>query len=146
MNPERRQAGRALLLVLVLILGLVGAGAANYVRNERAEEAAERARPLAGYATSDLEALADAYRQEIATRSRRYEQLRGQRTQARDRAYFDQQVGEFEKVQRQSAKVRGAGADLSENEASLQEIEEELRVRAAAPTGTALLLHRLLTF
>jgi hypothetical protein len=141
---SRREEGRALLL-LVVLCALAGGGAWNYHRNWTAEKAAEEARPLSGYDTADLEALADAYRQEIRREGARYEKSRGARAEARDRAYFDEQVQEFEMVQRQSERAREAGARLSESEAALRDIEAELGRRGPRESEWQAHLRRLTT-
>lgn len=146
MRSRRVQAGGALVVLLGAILALAAAGAWNYHRNLRAEAAAEAARPLSGYATADLEALAAAYRQEIEVHAARYAAARARGSEARDRAHLDQQVREFENVQRRSAATRAAGAALAEREAELRRIEEELQVRGDRRHGWDQFLARLLTF
>ena len=135
MRSRRRESGAASTAVLLLVLlGLIGAGAWNYRRNLELEQASRATRPLAGYSTADLEALADAYRGEVAAHGERYARAKTQRTDSRDRAYFDQQVQEFEKVQRASGRVREVGAELAEREASLRQVEEELAMRGPEQT------------
>ena len=132
MNSMRRQAGfGSAFMLLVIVVAAIGAGAWNYQRNLKLEQASRAARPLSGYSTEDLEALADAYRGEVASRSARYEGAKGQRAEARERAYFDQQVQEFEKVQRQSSKARDAGGELAVREAALRDVEAELAARGS---------------
>lgn len=135
MRVRRREKGAASTAVLLLVLvGLLGAGGWNYQRNLQLEQASRASRPLAGYSTEDLEALADAYRSEVAAHGARYERAKTQRAGTRDRAYFDQQVQEFENVQRQSGRVREVGAELAEREASLRQVEEELAMRGPEQT------------
>jgi len=142
MTRSNRQEGRALLL-LVVLCALAGGGAWNYHRNWQAEQAAVAARPLSNYDTADLEALADAYRQEIRSDAARYEKSKGSRAEARDRAYFDQQVQEFEKVQRAAGRSREAGARLSVSEAALHDVEAELAARGPAESEWQVHLRRL---
>ena len=59
MDARRSEAGRVLVLLLVAVVALAGAGAWNYQRNLAAEKQRAAARPLHGYSTSDLQALAD---------------------------------------------------------------------------------------
>lgn len=144
---HRSVSGGAQVLVLVLIVGgLVAGGAWNYQRNLAAERAAEAARPLSGYSTADLEALAAAYRQEIAAYEARYAKSRGQRAEARDRAFLDDQVREFEKVQKASTRTRAAGGDVAEREASLRDIETELASRGPASSQWQIHLRRLTSY
>jgi hypothetical protein len=63
---RRREQGQVSGMLVLVLLGLCAGGAWNYGRNLQAEQVDRAARPLSGYATGDLEALADAYQQEIA--------------------------------------------------------------------------------
>lgn len=127
-STHRNRGGASPLVLVAILLGAIGAGAYNYHRNWKLEASAERG-PLAGYSTGDLEALADAYRAEVAAGTARYESARKGRSETRDRAYFDEQVQEFEKVQRSSGQRREVGAQLAERETSLRAVEQELAKR-----------------
>jgi hypothetical protein len=143
---RRREAGSAVKLVLLFVLVIAAAGAWNYRRNVALEEQQAKARPLSGYSTEDLEALAEAYRQEIAAHESRYSAQKSQRAEARNRAYFDQQVKEFEKVQQQAGRVRDAGAEVAVREVDLKRVEEELRARGGVESDLDRHLRLLLTF
>ena len=145
---RKRQTGGTLMLVLVAIVAIAGAGAWNYRRNLEAEAQRNAARPLSGYSTSDLEALADAYRQELAASKGRSKGTNQARAVAKDRAYFDEQVQEFEKVQKQAAAQRKAAdaAVGSVGDVDLQRVEEELRARGGAESDLDRHLRLLLTF
>lgn len=147
MNRTRREAGIGMVGLLgVLALAAIAGGAWNYRRNLALEEASRAQRPLGGYDTTDLEALADAYRGEIARRSAQWDGARGQRATARDRAYFDEQVREFEQVQRAASRTRAAGSALAEQEAALRDVEQELARRGSAPSDWRLHWQRLTGF
>lgn len=146
MDRRRGQAGGVLVLVLLGIGVLAAAGGWNYQRNVEAEQQAAAARPMHGYSTADLEALADAYRQEISVHAARYASQKTKRAEARDRAYFDEQVHEFENVQKHSSQVREAGAELSVREADLARIEAELRARGGVESDLDRHLRLLFTF
>ena len=147
MERKHRQAGGTLLLVLVAIVAIAGAGAWNYRRNLEAEQQREAARPLHGYSTSDLEALADAYRQELAAHAGRAKSQKQTRAVAKDRAYFDEQVQEFEKVQKQAAAQRkAADANATVGDVDLARVEEELRARSGGESDLDRHLRLLLTF
>lgn len=144
----RRCAGSASTVVLLaILLGLIGLGAWNYRRNLAAEQARNATRPLIGYSDADLEALAEAYRQEVAQMGKRYEGARAGRTTAEDRGFFGSQIQEYERVRKASSAVRGLGAKLSEKEAGLAQVETELQARVGEG-GSAwdVFLRRLLTF
>ena len=99
-----------------------------------------------GYSTSDLEALANAYRQEIAAHSAAYASQKTRRAEPRDRVYFDEQVREFEAAQKNSGRVRKAGEELSVREADLARIEEELRARSHVESDLERHLRLVFTF
>lgn len=145
---RKRQAGGTLMVVLVAIVAIAGAGGWNYRRNLEAEAQRNAARPMSGYSTSDLEALADAYRQELSVSKGRSKAGSQARVVAKDRAYFDEQVQEFEKVQKQTAAQRKAAdaAAGSVGDVDLQRVEEELRARVGAESKLDHHLRLLLTF
>ena len=146
MAAIRRREGRATLRVLLLVLvGLVGGGAYNYQRNLKAEQEREAKRPLHGYAKADLEKLAAAYRAEIAKLEARYQAAKGGRTGVRNHELLGEQVNEFERVAKESDAVREVGAVVSEREAALKDVENELRQRTDADP-MQVFLRRLLTF
>ena len=129
---------------VVLDEGAAGTGdhAADLVR----VDGVAAARPLHGYSTGGREAPADAYRQDVATRADSYAAQKTKRAEARDRAYFDEQVNEFEKVQKHSTRVREAGAEVSMREAELARIETELRARGGVESDLDRHLRLLFTF
>jgi len=139
-----RSEGRASLgLVLVIALAAAAGGAWNYRRNLAAEEAARAQRPLSGYETADLQALADAYRAEVGRLSSRYEAARGARVGTAERGFFGEQIDEYERVRRQSGQRREAGAELGQTEAALRDVEDELRARGSAGSRWSVHLRRL---
>jgi len=141
-NPTRRRCGGGahLGLLLVVLALAVGAGAWNYRRNLVAEQQEQAARPLSGYEHDDLLALAAAYRTEVDALTRRYQGVRSERVEARERGFFGDQIDEYERVRRRSGAHREVGAALGEAEAALREIEQELATRRSE-TGTGLELH-----
>ena len=145
-RASRREAGASLGLVLVLLLALAAGGAWNYRRNLAAEEAERAQRPLAGYTTPDLEALAAAYRAELERLTGRYEAARGARVGTAERGFFGDQIDEYERVRRKSGRRREAGAQLGETEAALRDVDEELRARGSGALGWQLHLRRLTGF
>jgi len=122
---------------LALLLGLTACG--DWFAASSSEEA--EFRPYASYDVADLESLAAAYRAEVQELEARYETVKRRAARAggaRDRAHLDQQVEEFERAQQRGNAVRGIGAELSEREAALREVERELtRKRAEAASWTA---------
>jgi hypothetical protein len=145
--PSRRREGRATLLLLAVLVLLAAAGAWNYRRNLAAEERERAERSLSGYSVEDLEALAAAYRAEVPRLARRYEGAQAGRARPRDRGFLGEQVDEYERVRKSSEAARELGGDVSEAEAALREVEEELAQRRSegAQTELAVFLRRLLT-
>ena len=146
MEDKRRQAGGTLVVVLIAVAALAAAGFWNYRRNLEGEQRSASERPMHGYSTSDLETLANAYRQEIAAHSATYASQKARRSEPRDRVHFDEQVREFETAQKNSGRVRKAGEELSVREADLARIEEELRARAHVESDLERHLRLLVTF
>lgn len=119
--------------MLLLVLGaLAAAGAANYRRN-LAREAAEP-RPFRGYATPDLDTLAQAYEREVKALEARYRASRDAAPAAgREGQLLDETVRAFEQASARTQAVRGAGADLSMKEAALADVRAEQARRAEDP-------------
>lgn len=132
--------GKAGSLLLLLVL-LVGAAGGNYYRNWRAEQAEPQSRPLSGYETAGLEKLADAYRTEIQALQAKLD--RTAHAKARDRGFIDEQVREFERVQRSTALQRELTADIAQREARLRDVEQELALRKQTGSGLQVHLRRL---
>ena len=146
MEDKRRQAGGTLVVVLIAVAALAAAGFWNYRRNLEGEQRSASERPMHGYSTSDLEALANAYRQEITAHSATYASQKARRSEPRDRVHFDEQVREFETAQNNSGRIRKAGAELSVREADLARIEEELQARSHTESDLERHLRLLVTF
>lgn len=137
-----RGEGSSKMLLLVLI-GLIGAGGYNYHRNFTAETAVPR--PYKGYSVEDLEALRGAYENQSAAVQERYEQARNVRASGSRGGLIDENVRAFEEAQRRSTRSRSLGQALSMNQAAVSEIETELSLRQAEADVVKLHLKRLLT-
>lgn len=137
------QGGRVLLLLVLLAL-LAGAGAWNYQRNLAVEEAMPR--PYKGYSDSDLEAMAAAYDQEIEQYSSRWESARDQRFDARERGLVGERAREFERVQDRTRRIRDLKRELADRQATLEQIQEEIDYRRSLGRGWQRHWRRLTTF
>ena len=102
--------GGALPMLLLLLAILCGGGAYNYQRNVALEK--QEPRPYRGYTDEQLEQLAAAYEGEKAKDSQRYEKASSRRATAQGKAYFQDQVDEFERVQRAGAGRNGKPTSL----------------------------------
>jgi hypothetical protein len=147
-NPTFRRCGggASLLTLFVLLAVFVVAGAANYRRNLLVEQQEHAARPFASYETEDLLMLSAAYRAEVEALTRRHQGVRTQRVETRERGFFGDQIDEYERVRRHSGSRRALGAELSEAEVALGDVEQELALRRSeSETRIGIHLRRLLT-
>lgn len=143
----RRSEGRASVWVLVVLLvGAAAAGGFNYYRNLKADQEAQKHRPLHGYAEADLQHLEAAYQAEVDTLSKRYAAAKGKGGGVREHELLGDQVREFERVTKASDGVRDIGATLSEREAALKDVQKELQLREGERDPMQVFLRRLLTF
>jgi hypothetical protein len=133
----------ALAPLLLLLLLLVGGGAWNYQRNLARESQEDR--PMRGYAEADLEKLLAAYRGEQDRLARRAGVTHRARESDSSGRLVAENVREFERVQRQSLRVRDAQGDLAEAELMVARIEQELARRDQERDPTAVLIRRLTT-
>jgi hypothetical protein len=142
MVRDKRRQGSAMPLLLMLIL-LIGLGGYNYHRNWKAEQNTGP-RPFETYETEDLSQLRDAYEAEVSQYETRYSAQNQRRVRASgDDALMQERVGEFERIQRNTERLRDLGTQVAEREARLREIEKELDYRLALATGFTLHVKRL---
>ena len=126
-----------------LLLLVLAAGAWNYQRNLAAERALHR--PFRSYADADLEALTGALETRRKTQTERYEVAAGRRAAPGTKSYFDEQVAEFERVQRAGAVKRQAQRDLAGSRVTLKLLDEERLYRVRERERVKLFFERLLT-
>ena len=130
---------------LLLLVLLIGFGGYNYHRNWQIEQQGESARPFRTYTLDDLTALRDAYEQEAQQYERRYTKKDRQRVRASGEGLMAERVAEFERIKRNSEKLRALGGQVAEHEARLAEIQREIDYRLTLDQGMALHLRRLTT-
>jgi hypothetical protein len=133
----------ARLPLLLLLLGLAAGGAWNYHRNVEREGREDR--PLRGYAEADLEKLLAAYQQEAGQAAKRAASTPRAVVASAGGRPLGEAAKEFDRVQRQSVRVRDAHGDLAESELMVERVEQELRRRDQERDRTALFLRRLTT-
>ena len=132
-----------LWLLVVLLVAVGGAGAFNYHRNLEAE--AKVPRPYRGYSEADLQALLDAYQQEVQSQGARYEASRDRKAARGEGVYFEEKVQDFERIRKQSAQTRALAAEVAQQEKVLRDLEREQALRARDADPTEVFLRRLLT-
>ena len=133
--------GSTLLVPLLVLLALLcGYGVWNYHRNVEADNAVPR--PYKGYSDAQLDQLAEAYQGKVDALNHRYKAATRQRSGVRDAQLLGDAVDEFARVQRNSRSVRELGFQASEEQASLQAIQDEKSLRARQGTGIDAFLRR----
>jgi hypothetical protein len=142
MGSEKGGRG-ALLPLLILLLLLVGGGTWNYRRNLARENQEDR--PLRGYAEVDLEKLLTAYEQEQARAAKRAGATPRARVSEGSGGLVGENVREFERVQRQSQRLRDANGELAESELMVAQIQRELQRRDQDRDPMAVLIRRVTT-
>ena len=140
---RRLEAGSSVVPLLILLAILVGAGAWNYQRNAALEDNAYR--PFRGYTDEAIKQLIDAYEGEHERTSKRFEAAAGRQVEVEGKAYFGDQVREFERVQRISKNKRGLRDEIAESQTSLKLLKEESSRRARERQKLKLFFERLLT-
>lgn len=137
---RRGEIGSSVGSLLFLLVLLVGGAAFNYHRNLQAEAA--EVRPYRGYSDQQLEDMLSAYEGRGAQQNERYQATTGRRAEARGKAYFDEQVKEFERVQRvHEAKAR-ARDELAGTNVVVKQIRAEQTKRAGERDKLMLFLRR----
>jgi hypothetical protein len=140
---RRLEAGSSVTLLLFLLAILVGAGAWNYRRNAAVED--EAYRPYRGYTDEAVEQLIDAYEDQRERSSKRFEAAASRRVNVEGKAYFGEQVQEFERVQGISQNTRALRDGIAESQTSLKLLREESSKRARERQKLRLFFERLFT-
>jgi len=138
---RRMEAGSSVTLLLLVLAVLVGAGAWNYRRNAAVEE--DVYRPYRGYTDAAIEQLIDAYENEHERSSKRFETAASRRVNVEGKAYFGEQVQEFERVQKISQNTRALRDGIAESQTSLKLLREESAQRARERQKLRLFFERL---
>jgi hypothetical protein len=130
------------VILLLLLLGLIsGAGTWNYRRNVEIEAAAPR--PYGSYSLEDLESLKSAYESETRKHMDHYRAASSRKVDVRDGGLIGEQVVEFERVQRIGQNKRNIARVYAKNQVQLDEVAAEIAYRAQAGDGWKLHLSRL---
>jgi hypothetical protein len=140
---SRREAGNSVVALLLLLAIAAGAGAWNYNKNVEAED--DVYRPFRGYTDQALADLRNAYESRQTTDRQTFEKVSNRRVSAQGKAYFDEQVQEFERVQRAHAGKQDVKVRMAESRTTLKLLKEEQGFRAGEADRVALFFKRLLT-
>jgi len=121
--------GGQVFLLLILLGILFGGGSWNYKRNLEIEEAEPR--PYRSYSPEQLDSLRAAYQQEVDRYTQRYQVASSRKVRVREGGLIDEQVDEFERVQRISKGTRAIADQFAKNQVQLDEIMKEISRRAS---------------
>jgi hypothetical protein len=140
---RRQEAGAGVVALLLLLVIAAGAGAWNYRRNVALED--HDYRPFRGYTDEAIEQLIDAYENQHENRSQRLDSATSRNVKIQGKGHYDEQLREFERVQRISENTRSLRDGLAESQTSLKLLREEAAKRAAERQKLGLFFKRLLT-
>jgi hypothetical protein len=133
--------GGQVFLLLILLGILVGGGTWNYKRNVQLEEAEPR--PYGSYSFEQLDALRAAYQQEVDAHTKRYRTASNRKVKIREGGFIDEQVDEFERVQRISQNTRAIADRYAKNQVQLDEVLAEMSRRKRQSDSWKLFFKRL---
>jgi len=136
-----KKQGNQVILLLVMLGLISGAGAWNYKRNVELEAASPR--PYRSYSLADLEALKSAYSGETEKHRDHYRAVSSRKVKVRNNQMLDMQVEEFERVQRIGQNKRDIAGVYAKNQVQLDEVQAEITQRASEGEGWKRHLARL---
>jgi len=137
------EAGAGVVALLLLLAIAAGAGAWNYRRNVAAEQ--NDYRPFRSYTDEAIEQLVQAYENDHERSEKSFESAARRNVKVEGKAYFGEQVQEFERVQRISKNTRALRDEMAESQTSLKLLREEAARRAKERHKLRLFFERLLT-
>jgi len=137
---KSEKSGQVVLLLFLLGI-LFGGGTWNYKRNLAIEESEPR--PYRSYSTEQLDSLRAAYQQEVDAHTQRYRTASSRKVQIREGGFIDEQVDEFERVQRISQNTRAIADQYAKNQVQLDEVLAEMSRRNSESDSWKLFFKRL---
>ena len=140
---DKRGVGVTILILALLVI-LGAAGEYNYQRN-KAEEESATPRSYKGYSDEAIDALIEAYQQEVEVLEARYGAAKNRNIETRSGGLIDEQIREFERAQETGVSTRSMGADVAQREAILRELHRERSLRGSPADALKLHLRRLVT-
>ncbi len=119
----RRSLGNALPSLLMLLALIGGVGAWNYHKNVALDE--QEYRPFRRHSDEALHQLIDAYENERDEDKKAYLEISGRRASAKTKPMLDEQVAEFERIQRHGLRTRELRNAVAGHQATLKELKKE---------------------
>jgi hypothetical protein len=132
------------MVALMLLAGMVGLGAWNFHRNVAVEK--QEPRPFRTYSDSEVEALITAYEEDIASFTRKWEKVTGEKVNVQNFTHRDSRIREFERVQKIGRQTREMTGELAKRHVALGELHEEQAKRVQERRVVLIFLKRLFTY
>jgi len=122
---------KILVVLLVLVLCVGGAGYWNYQRNAPLDAELQN-RPYAAYSDDELSLLREAYESEKSSHERRLERVAqsGGAEQAYAPSDLSGKIDGFRAAQKQSARWKRARDEVLDREVEIERLQHELSIRA----------------
>jgi hypothetical protein len=131
--------------IAILLVILCAAGGWNYHRNAVIEDSAPR--PYRTYSDEELDQLASAYRDEVEIQMARYRNSTASANVAvRDVGLLEDQIDEFERVQRLSKKRKESAYQVTENQILVEQLAQEQVARERDRPIYKMILRRVTSF
>jgi hypothetical protein len=130
---------------VILLVILAAAGGWNYHRNAVIEDAVPR--PYRGYSDEELNQLVSAYQGEVEIQMARYRKsTAGNQTTVRDGGLLEEQIDEFERVQRLSKQRKESAYQVTDNQILVEQLAKEQVARERDRPIYKMIMRRVTTF
>ena len=131
--------------IAILLVILCAAGGWNYHRNAVIDAAVLR--PYRGYSDAELDQLMSAYRDEVEVQMERYRNsTASKKVEVRDAGLLEEQIDEFERVQRLSKKRKESAYQVTENQILVEQLAQEQVTRERDRPIYKMILRRVTSF
>jgi len=131
--------------IVILLVILCAAGGWNYHRNTQIEDAVPR--PYRGYSDEELNQLISAYQDEVEIQMARYRNsTAAKKVTVQDGGLLEEQIDEFERVQRLSKKRRESAYQVTENQILVEQLAAEQLTRERDRPIYKMIFRRVTTF
>jgi hypothetical protein len=130
---------------VILLVILCAAGGWNYHRNTLIEDAAPR--PYRGYSDEELNQLISAYQDEVDIQMARYRKsAAAKQVTVQDGGLLEDQIDEFERVQRLSEQRRQRAYQVTDNQILAEQLAAEQLTRERDRPIYKMIFRRVTTF
>ena len=131
--------------IVILLAILCAAGGWNYHRNTLIDDAVPR--PYRGYSDEELDQLISAYQSEVEVQMERYRNSAAtKKVTVQDGGLLEEQIDEFERVQRLSKQRRERAYRVTENQILVEQLAAERVTRERNRPIYKMIFRRVTTF